>query len=102
MSGLFLEFVIYCVISPLSLLVIRTSHRSLANRGYSEMLVLRTTDGGSHYGKDGFDKVDATLSKGTAMQAMLSSGLKQMRSSLGSSFRSGVNDDDEKKNDQPA
>lgn len=59
------------------------SSRSIANRGFAEVLILRMTDGGSHCD----DHVNKAASS-TAMSAIVSSGLQQM-GSLVSSFRSG-------------
>jgi len=58
--------------------------RSIANRGYNEVLVLRTTDGGSHYDKEGYDKVNADTISTSTSAAVVSYGLKQ----LGSLFSS--------------
>lgn len=64
------------------------SRRSLSNRGFGEVLLLRTTDGGSRCDKAGYDKVDtdATMSSTSAsIQNMLTTGLKQMETWI--SFR---------------
>lgn len=50
--------------------------------------MLRTTDGGSHYDKEGYDKVNADTISTSTSAAVVSYGLKQL-DSLFSSIRGG-------------